>query len=80
MAQQKSVEAGASASEHRQAGSYLGRVVSQEQQGTQQEPRPEVALDLGPLGNFLLARSANAAPASQCCVACLHVLSRLIET
>ncbi len=44
--------------QHRRAGSYLGRVISGAEQGTQQEPRAEVALDLGPLGNFLLARSA----------------------
>ncbi|BDA40404.1 hypothetical protein COCOBI_01-0570 [Coccomyxa sp. Obi] len=42
--------------QHRRAGSYLGRQVSAAEEGTQQEPRPEVALDLGPLGNFLLAR------------------------
>ncbi|CAL8467308.1 g6845 [Coccomyxa elongata] len=42
--------------QHRRAGSYLGRQVSAAVEGTQQEPRPEVALDLGPLGNFLLAR------------------------
>lgn len=29
------------------------------EQSTAKEPRPEVALDLGPLGNFLLARSAT---------------------
>ncbi|BDA40402.1 probable serine/threonine-protein kinase 24 at N-terminal half [Coccomyxa sp. Obi] len=42
--------------QHRRAGSYLGRQVSATEDGMQLEPRPEVALDLGPLGNFLLAR------------------------
>lgn len=43
-------------SQHECAGSYLGRVVPAVSEDVHQEPRAEVALDLGPLGNFLLAR------------------------
>ncbi|KAK9916803.1 hypothetical protein WJX75_007240 [Coccomyxa subellipsoidea] len=43
-------------SQHERAGSYLGRVVPAVSEDVHQEPRAEVALDLGPLGNFLLAR------------------------
>lgn len=43
-------------SQHERAGSYLGRVMPAVSEDAQQEPRAEVALDLGPLGNFLLAR------------------------
>lgn len=47
-------------SQHERAGSYLGRVVPAAgttlSEDVHQEPRAEVALDLGPLGNFLLAR------------------------
>lgn len=56
MKHSQSGEAHESGLQHRRAGSYLGRQVSAAEEGTQQEPRPELALDLGPLGNFLLAR------------------------
>ncbi len=56
MKQNQSGTACESGLQHRRVESYLGRQVSLPEEGTQQEPRPEVALDLGPLGNFLLAR------------------------